>query len=94
MAKVSCLVHGVRGPCLSPLRPKDIVVLCLDVCPSMSLSPLDGGETALEKAIRVMRQITQQKVFGTVQFCHSSLPAVFADVCREQGFAGIGSLWN
>lgn len=37
-------------------------MLCLDVGPSMSLSPLDGGETALEKSIRVARQITQQKV--------------------------------
>ena len=42
---------------------QDIIVLCLDVGPSMDLTPLDAGETALEKALRVARQITQQKVF-------------------------------
>ena len=36
--------------------------MCIDVGPSMSLTPLDGGETNLERAIRVARQITQQKV--------------------------------
>ena len=40
-------------------------MLCLDVGPSMSLTPLDGGETALEKSIRVARQIIQQKVKGS-----------------------------
>lgn len=42
---------------------KDVIVLCLDVGPSMNTS-LDGGETALEKSITVARQITQQKMFA------------------------------
>lgn len=61
-----------------------MVVLCLDVGPSMSLTPLDGGETSLEKALRVARQITQQKVWGKPL----SSPYMIKHVRIVQMFAG------
>ena len=37
-------------------------MLCLDVGPSMNISPPAGGETRLEMAIKIINQIVQQKV--------------------------------
>ncbi len=63
MAKVSDFCRFLPPRFSFEMAVQDVIVLCLDVGPSMSLSSLDGGDTALEKSIRVAKQITQQKVW-------------------------------
>lgn len=39
-----------------------MIVLCLDVSPSMNFDPLNGGDTALEMSLKVARQLVQKRV--------------------------------
>ncbi len=41
---------------------QDYIILCLDVGSSMDIAPPTGTDTHLEMALRVAKQIVQQKV--------------------------------
>ena len=65
-------------------------MLCLDVGVSMNIAPPDGGETHLEAALAVAKQIIQQKVnlcvvYFTYTHTHTiiMIPATPTDVCRQ-----------
>ncbi|KAL5493773.1 hypothetical protein EMCRGX_G014997 [Ephydatia muelleri] len=79
---------------------KDYIVLCLDVGPSMNISPPVGGDTHLEMAVKIINQIVQQKMFAGAKDYVGLVLFGTADTENElntssgKGYENITVAWN